>query len=159
MRKNYKKITNEFSFILKPSPIDGVGVFALHAIAKGTKLSLKPNTYKTRKLKENGIPKELLKYCIVKHGSYRMCPTRFNCMWFCWYLNHSNTPTAQGDTTDSNFTVYALRNINAGEEITIDYQTYGCEGETAVKDFDNLADPSNKNFLKDLPKYFKGFIC
>jgi len=118
-------ITNEFSFRLKPSAIEGVGVFAVHNIVKGTKLMLKPDGYKSRKLKKKDIPQEFSGYCVKdEDGVHERCPNAFNHMWLCWFLNHSDKPNAEGDDND-NFMYYALRDIKAGEEITIDYKTLG----------------------------------
>jgi len=119
----YKTSTNEFSFKLKPSTIEGVGVFAVHNIAKGTKLMLKPDGYKSRKIKEKDIPKDLLAYCVRdKYGIHRRCPDEFNHMWLCWFINHSGEPNAKEDV---DLMFCALRDIKAGEEITIDYKTLG----------------------------------
>ena len=129
----YKTFTNEFSFRLKPSLIEGIGVFAIHGIAKGTKLMLKPENYRSRRMKEKDIPKELLRYCVKDEDEiHRRCPNQFNHMWLCWFLNHSNKPNAKGDE-NNNFTYYALRNIKAGEEITIDYGTLEEPGSTKYK--------------------------
>ena len=46
------------------------------------------------------------------------------------YLNHSKTPNAY----HKNYNYYALRDIKAGEEITIDYNTLE-EPEEAKEDF------------------------
>ena len=37
-----------------------------------------------------------------------------------WYMNHSETPNLQSD--DGDVTYYALRDIEPGEEVTIDYR-------------------------------------
>jgi len=49
------------------------------------------------------------------------CPTNFNRMTVAWYLNHSERPNTKCDD-DLNFS--ALRNINRGEELTVNYSTY-----------------------------------
>lgn len=119
----YQTLTNEFSFRLKPSHIEGVGVFAAHNIAKGTKLLVKPDGYQSRKLKKEDVPQEFLGYCVEdEDSSHLRCPNEFNHLWLCWFLNHSDQPNAQGDEAD-NFMYYSLRDIKAGEEITINYDT------------------------------------
>ncbi len=47
-----------------------------------------------------------------------------------WYVNHSNTPNAH----HLNYKYYALRDIKAGEEIVIDYNTLE-EAEEAKEDY------------------------
>jgi SET domain-containing protein len=57
------------------------------------------------------------------------------------YINHSCRPNAKGYTTGSRIWVWPLREIKAGEQVTIDYgETYfnehikpvGCKCETCV---------------------------
>jgi hypothetical protein len=57
------------------------------------------------------------------------------------YINHSCRPNAKGYTTGSRIWVWSLREIRAGEQVTIDYgETYfndhirpaGCKCETCV---------------------------
>ena len=117
----FKRTTNEFSFRLRPSSIDGVGVFAVHGIAKGVKLLIKPDGYRSRQLRKKDVPKAFRGFLVPdEDGVHYRSPNAFNHMWFCWFLNHSATPNAQGDEND-NFNYYTTRPIQAGEEITIDY--------------------------------------
>jgi len=113
--------TNEFSFILKPSTVEGVGVFALHDIDAGTKLNLIPDNYEFRMLKKKNIPTDLIKYCISE-GDFYHCPKFFNSMYISNYLNHSSQPNAQWDEAKNNY--YALVPIKKGEEIFIDYACF-----------------------------------
>lgn len=112
-----KDITNQFSFILKPSSIQGVGVFSAHSIKKDTLLDLFPED--SRKHLLENIPKEFRKYTL-KDGKYCYGPKRFNCICAGWYLNHSDTPNAY--LKNDNY--YALRNLKKNEEITIDYNIF-----------------------------------
>lgn len=125
MKKNkyphYKVMTR-----LRASPVHGVGVFAIKNIKKGTyifygddddliwveKDSIKKLTKEIRKYYED--------FCIIKDGKYG-CPKNFNLMTIAWYLNNSATPNVG---CDENYNFYALRNIKAGEELTVDYNTY-----------------------------------
>lgn len=112
-----KNKTNQFSFILKPSSIEGVGVFSAHSIKKGTLLNLFPEDSKKQLLKN--IPKEFRKY-VLHFGKYGYGPKRFNCIPVGWYLNHSDNPNAYLEDDE----YYASRNIKRGEEIEIDYNVF-----------------------------------
>ena len=115
--------TDEFSFVLKPSGIKGIGVFVTHGIAQGTKLQLFPNgeTRQFTHAQLNADPR-LRQFCQfygvdVEDGS--SCAADFGCMSVGWYLNHSAEPNA---VRDEHWDYYASRDISAGEEIMIDYR-------------------------------------
>ena len=69
---------SEFSFILKPSPLGGIGVFATHDVPIGSLLFNKE--FELRILKIKDIPKELLQYCIYINDMECLCPERFDRM-------------------------------------------------------------------------------
>jgi len=116
--------TSELSFVLRPSPHDGVGVFCTHGIRKGSKLRLfpGPDLRFVPNEKQEGNP--LLEIFCDRYGIEDRHGNRvahdFGCMEIGWYLNHSETPTAHHD---ENYDYFASRDIQAGEEITIDYNT------------------------------------
>lgn len=115
---------------LKPSPIGGVGVFAIRNIPKD--VSPFPPTKKTRwalfhtsELKD--IDKEVYKMIddfvvIEKDGTVYIPDYGLNAMDASYFVNHSKTPNLK--TIDDGFTFITLRNIKKGEELTIDYGTY-----------------------------------
>lgn len=114
--------TSEFSFILKPSD-HGVGVFAVHRIAKGAHLRLFGDN-ETVDLgsilrSKKDVPEEFHEYCIDR-GDDLICPEDFGQMHVGWYLNHDKNPNA---FRDEDFKWYAAREIEAGEEILIDYNS------------------------------------
>jgi hypothetical protein len=120
--------TDEFSFVLKPSTVcDGVGVFASHDIAKGTRLRLfgnhvedgvdRPRVFFDRA----AVPETFRGFC-VDEGERLLCPHDFGEMPVGWYVNHSDDPNAV--QTDRKW-FWALRDIVAGEEILLDYRTLG----------------------------------
>lgn len=117
----YQDNTNEFSFILKPSK-HGVGAFAVHGIKKGTYLRLfgdeKKLEHRARKRKNKDVPEIFQQYCMNREG-FSICPKDFGAMSVGWYLNHSKTPNA----VHSDYRWYAMRDIEAGEEIVIDYNS------------------------------------
>jgi SET domain-containing protein len=114
--------TDEFSFVLKPSNIAGVGVFATHGIAQGTRLALFPNL-RTRFFSNKQLERDprLRRFCQVygvetPKGS--CVALHFGHMQVGWYLNHSDEPNAHHER----YTYTASRDIDADEEITIDYR-------------------------------------
>jgi len=114
--------TTEFSFILRSSN-HGVGVFAIQDIKEKTYLRLFGNEPEIRDggsniRKKEDVPEILQQYCIFRKD-YLICPRDFGHMSFGWYINHSKTPNAY----HHNYLYYALRDIKAGEEITIDYNS------------------------------------
>lgn len=115
---------------LKPSKLHGVGVFAIRNIPKRTSLfggdDSKLSWKKRRTLKLEALPPEIKKlynqFCLIKDkGETYGCPESFNLMTISWYLNHSKTPNIG---CDKNYNFFALRDIKAGEELTVDYHTY-----------------------------------
>jgi SET domain-containing protein len=113
--------TTEFSFFLKPAE-HGVGVFAAHDIKLGTYLRFfgsqtDPNEVSIVRKKED-VPEFFRQYC-VSRGDILYCPKDFGCMEIGWHVNHSKTPNAY----HREYNYYALRDIKAGEEITIDYNS------------------------------------
>lgn len=116
--------TNEFSFLLAPSPVAGIGVFATHEIKKDTELRLFVNEeprfipYDSILLEVPMVKNFCVWYCVEDTNGY-YCPQDFGAMDIGWYLNHSKDPNAY----HKDFTFYALRKIEQGEEILIDYET------------------------------------
>src|SRR5207342_3049418 len=104
--------------ILKPSGIEGVGVFAATPIKKGDRVPLFPgDDSKIIPRHENaGLPKEYFRYHVPDRDEKWWGPTDYHRMSIGWYLNHSHTPNI--DVLDG---YKALRKIAAGEELTIDY--------------------------------------
>ncbi len=113
--------TTEFSFVLKSAKY-GVGVYTVHDIKKGSYLRLfgdKNNDRRVSAIRDKkDVPKDFESYCIDR-GEKLVCPKDFGCMEIGWYLNHSRSPNA----FHCSYNYYALRDIKAGEEIVIDYNS------------------------------------
>jgi len=128
--------TGGFSFMLKPSGDNGVGIFAMHDIADGTHLMLfaHPGTKKIPVNRiEDGSPAQfLIERFGIREGDFYWAPKNFNCMDIGWYLNHSEEPSAIGNDADDT-EYFATRDILAGEEITVDYRLYSPEEAVAVE--------------------------
>lgn len=119
--KGIRNRTDEFSFLLRPSP-HGVGVFAAHGIRAGTPLRLYDETSGTemsRRVRTDSVQGEFIKYCIpCEEDGWVTRPADFGKMDLVWFLNHGDTPNA-GHNGD--YAYRAIRDIAAGEEILIDY--------------------------------------
>lgn len=113
---------------LKPSPIHGVGVFAIRDIPKGTNI-FGNDENKIIWIDESeikNIDSELKRlyddFCVVKNGKYA-CPKNFNMLTVGWYLNESKeNPNVK--CTDDGYDFIAIRDIKQGEELLVDYSTY-----------------------------------
>lgn len=119
---------SEFSFMLKPSPLGGVGVFATHDIPAGTHV-FNPN-FEIRTMKVKDVPAALLQYCIYINDDECLCPERFDRMEIGWYINHSSSPNIARKGAISNAEAvrnikarifHAIQDIKSGDEILIDY--------------------------------------
>jgi hypothetical protein len=111
---------------IKPSKIHGVGVFAVRKIPKGRYIFSEDNdpiVWVDRKSVKK-LPKALKDFyddfCIITRTKYG-CPRHFDALTTSWYLNHSERPNV---AADRNYRFYALRDIKAGEELTVNYKTY-----------------------------------
>jgi SET domain-containing protein len=106
--------------ILQPSPIHGVGVFARKRIKKGSLLPLFAKDDLTVRNIASPIERHYAVHYTAKNRIASKplgwhCPKDFHRMSIGWYTNHSKRPNVETRTWK------ALRNINKGEEITIDY--------------------------------------
>ena len=117
-----KCYTDEFSFILKPSPIAGVGVFVTHKIKKGTRLRVfsgePTRKMKMSEVKKNPVLAKFVEFFAVVSNGVAYMPPNFSRLDVGWYLNHSDKFNAYHD---ENNRYYASRDIEEGEELTINY--------------------------------------
>jgi len=125
---------------LQPSKIHGIGVFAVRDIPKGRypfktipkyanfgyvritedELDALPPTL-SKLIRELFIPTDG-KMHVPNYGTNMI---RLNC-----YLNHSIKPNMR---TRNGYDFVASRKILVGEELTVDYRTYGAEGLIALR--------------------------
>jgi SET domain-containing protein len=112
-------------FVLRPSGIHGVGVFAVMKISKGTFLPLFSASERVvrRRLKKQKADQYLRWFGVQDAVDAKVfhCPVDYHRMSIGWYLNHSPSPNA----AHKNFRYYSLCDIADGDEITIDYRTLG----------------------------------
>ncbi|MGD1096105.1 MAG: FRG domain-containing protein [Bryobacteraceae bacterium] len=119
---------------LKPSQIHGVGVFAIHAIKKGTRL-FAGDSDEMRWIEADRLPKdEQLRnlyddFAVVKerkdrHPTRYGCPRHFDRLTVSWYLNDPRPGKKPNVRCDENYDSWSLRDIQADEELTVDSKTY-----------------------------------
>ena len=114
--------------MIKPSPIEGIGVFALQDIPIGcrsmfSKANDQEQWITIAKTEVETLPahaKELIEnYCLYDEENYFVPDYGFKKMDLVNFLNHSDTPNIIS-INDGNF-FEAVRDIKKGEELVIDY--------------------------------------
>jgi len=128
-----KRKSSKALLYLRPSGIAGIGCFADIPIKKGELVRVwDPEDSKWVPLREAHASrhKDLYKKFGIRSAGGYWAPVDFLRMSVGWYMNHSPTPNLGSD--DGDVTYYALRNIAAGEELTIDYRRMD-------EEFDNLS--------------------
>lgn len=111
--------TDHQSFILKPSAIKGIGVFALHDIAKGTHLYLFREDFQEEVREIKDVPEELEGFCLNREDGKLLCPKFFNRMDIGNYVNHFENSNMRYEKGRGYF---AKRDIKAGEELFANYR-------------------------------------
>ncbi len=126
------ELLNELSgntwVMIKPSPIEGIGVFALQNITKGCR-SMFSRAIETEqwisisKTEVENLPahaKALIEtYCLYDADNYFVPDYGFKKMDLVIFLNHSDTPNIIS-INDGEF-FEAIKDIKQGEELVIDY--------------------------------------
>lgn len=110
------------------SKIQGVGVFAIIDIKKGIKIFADdpPQAKIIAASKIGNLPQAIqgLYHAFAvyqpKNDTF-VCPASFNKMTVQWYVNHSKKPNVKAN---ARYEFFALRKISAGEELTVNYESY-----------------------------------
>lgn len=114
--------------MLKPSPIEGVGVFAIRDIPKGcrdmfSKPGLDDDWITVSKNEVNTLPEHAQfivgNYCLYDEENYFIPGSGFKKMDVSLFLNHSDTPNIISINDGDYFE--AIRDIKNGEELLVDY--------------------------------------
>jgi SET domain-containing protein len=120
------ELANHTRVALKPSPIHGIGVFALCDIPKGCRDLFSKNVGEWIKLpvedveKLPGHSRSLVEtYCLYDEDHYYVPDYGFKVMDLVNYLNHSSSPNIISVNDGEYFE--AARDITAGEELLINY--------------------------------------
>jgi SET domain-containing protein len=120
--------TNSFTR-LRPSKIHGVGVFAVRNIPKGTNIFSDDRSEMVwiQRSDVEGKSGEIKKlyddFCVVKSDKYG-CPKGFNNLTVSWYINEPAAGQKPNVVCSDEYDFVAARDIQAGEELTVDYSTY-----------------------------------
>lgn len=126
MKKHILNSIKAESYVhLKPSLVcDGVGVFALRFIKKGTTLfaDVVSDTDFTKWDTLRDIDSNVIKYiksiCNGNDSGFYLSRT-INNINLAYYVNHSNTPNTHHDLSNDRFVT--IRDIMEGEEILCEY--------------------------------------
>lgn len=120
---------------LQPSPIHGIGVFAIRNIPRGRNpfqtlpRYARPGYVRVTDAELDALPPRLagtIRALFVPADGTMHIPTcGTNVVYLIAYLNHSATPNLR---TADGFNFLARRRIQEGEELTVDYRTYGADG-------------------------------
>jgi hypothetical protein len=113
------------------SAVHGIGVFALSPIASGTLIfandGLPVRWVEQAALDRAGLsPAQARLYHDfgVRKGERIGCPLNFNYLTPSWYLNEPPAGIAASVATDIDLNFFACRDIEEGEELTIDYARF-----------------------------------
>jgi hypothetical protein len=123
-----KELANSTYVMIKPSPLHGIGVFAIRDIPKGTKNIFSKGVgdwIKVSKEEVDALPqhsKDLIEnHCLFDEDFYFIPDYGFKLLDLVIYLNHSETPNVISLNDGEEFE--AIRDIANGEELLVDYGT------------------------------------
>jgi SET domain-containing protein len=124
------ELTNNSYVTLKPSPIAGIGVFAIRDIPKGTRsMFSKPDVndrwitipmHEVKQLPEHA-QKLIGNFCLFDEENYFVPDHGFKKIDMSLFLNHADNPNIVSVNEGSYFE--AIRDILTDEELVIDYGT------------------------------------
>jgi len=121
-----QELANNTWVRLKPSGLHGIGVFAIKVIPKGCKemFAAEMGDWVTVDRKEvEALPvyaKDLVEnFCLYDEANYFLPAHGFKSIDLSLFLNHADSPNIQSVNDGTYFE--ALRQIEEGEELVIDY--------------------------------------
>jgi SET domain-containing protein len=134
-RKTVKKIIKDLEdniyCRLRPSKIQGVGVFAIKKIPKGTKIfegvrkikfiNISPKIIFQNKKINPAVKKMVKDFFVIFEKELYLPNCSLNKIDISFYVNHSENPNIAAKDGEIFF---AIRNIKKGEEITANYKEY-----------------------------------
>ena len=123
-----KDLHQDTYVMIKPSPLHGIGVFAIRDIPKGTRDLFSQGVGEWIKLtiaEVEALPKHsrdlVENNCLFDEDHYFVPDYGFKLVDLVVYLNHSDTPNVISFNEGEYFE--ATRDIAAGEELLVDYGT------------------------------------
>ena len=124
--KLLEQLRNQTYVMLKSSPVHGISVFAIQPIPKGSRSMFSKNMGEWIKLpiKEvETLPEHtrtlIETYCLFDDENYFVPEYGFKILDPVIYLNHSSSPNIISINDGEDFE--ALRDINAGQELLVNY--------------------------------------
>ena len=121
-----KELSEETFITLKPSPVHGIGVFALRDIPKGCKTLFSRNVGEWIRVPISDIDQlpdqtrnMVETYCLYDETHYYLPDYGFKVMDLVNYLNHSSSPNVISVNDGEYFE--SLREIKEGEELLVNY--------------------------------------
>ena len=123
-----KDLHQDTYVMIKPSPLHGIGVFAIRDIPTGTRDLFSQGVGEWIKLtiaEVEALPKHsrdlVENHCLFDEDHYYVPDYGFKLVDLVVYLNHSDTPNVISINEGDYFE--ATRDIAAGEELLLDYGT------------------------------------
>ena len=123
-----KELANSTYVMIKPSPLHGIGVFAIRDIPKGTSNIFSKGVgdwIKVSKEEVDALPQHsndlIENHCLFDEDFYFIPDYGFKLLDLVIYLNHSETPNVISLNDGEEFE--AIRDIANGEELLVDYGT------------------------------------
>jgi len=123
-----KDLMHDTFVMIKPSPLHGIGVFAIRDIPKGTRNIFSQGVGEGIKLtisEVEALPKHskdlVENHCLFDEDFYYVPDYGFKLVDLVIYLNHSDTPNVVS-INDGEF-FEAIVDIKVGEELLVDYGT------------------------------------
>jgi SET domain-containing protein len=123
-----KDLMHDTYVMIKPSPLHGIGVFAIRDIPKGTRNIFSQGVGEWIKLTLDEVAalpkhsKDLVEnHCLFDEQYYYVPDYGFKLVDLVIYLNHSDTPNVVS-INDGEF-FESITDIKTGEELLVDYGT------------------------------------
>jgi SET domain-containing protein len=117
---------------LGTSELHGIGVFACQPIVAGTNVFADDESdirWVSAKLLEDKSMDEfqqsLYRDFAIRRGDEFGCPSTFNLLTVGWYVNEPRAGEMPNLTSTPEFELIAIRDIHAGEELTLCYSSFG----------------------------------
>ena len=123
-----KELAASTYVMIKPSPLHGIGVFAIRDIPKGTSNIFSKGVgdwIQVSKEEVDALPQHskglIENHCLFNEDFYFIPDYGFKLVDLVIYLNHSETPNVISLNEGEEFE--AIRDIANGEELLVDYGT------------------------------------
>ena len=120
------ELTNNTFVMLKPSQVQGIGVFAIRNINKGQRSLFSQDSSEWMKISKaeiENLPEHsrflVENHCLFDNDHYYVPEYGFKIIDPVIYINHSDTPNIK--SIDEGMDFEALRDIIEGEELFVDY--------------------------------------